>query len=76
MSAAALEGAGVGLHTFAIAEDLRLGRLEAILPGYAVEGTFGDSVYAVFLPNRFAASKMRVFVDFLIARFADGGSWQ
>lgn len=77
LRAAVLEGAGVGLlPTFAIAEDLRLGRLEAILPAYGVEGTFGNSVYAVFLPNKFVAPKMRVFVDFLIAQFTDGGAWR
>ncbi len=77
LRAAVLEGIGIGLlPTFAIAEDLRLGRLKAILPGYRVEGTFGNSIHAIFLPNRFVAPKMRVFVDFLIARFADGSSWQ
>lgn len=77
LRAAVLEGAGVGLlPTFAIAEDLRLGRLEAILPAYGVEGTFGNSVYAVFLPNKFVAPKMRVFVDFLIAQLTDGGGWR
>lgn len=71
--AAVLEGAGVGLlATFAIGDDLQAGRLKALLPQYTPEGTFGDSIYAIFTPSRFVAPKMRVFVDFLVAAFADG----
>lgn len=76
LRAAVLEGLGIGLlPTFAIAEDLRLGRLQAILPDYSVEGSFGNSIHAIFLPNKFVAPKMRVFVDFLIAQFSTGSNW-
>ena len=72
---AVLAGAGIGLlPTFAIAADLAAGRLNAILPEYEVQGPFGNSVYAVFSPSRFVAPKMRVFVDFLVARFQDGST--
>jgi DNA-binding transcriptional LysR family regulator len=76
LRAAVLEGAGIALlPTFAIADDLRLGRLETVLPTFSIEGTFGNSVYAVFLPNRFVAPKMRVFIDFLMAQFSGSGDW-
>jgi DNA-binding transcriptional LysR family regulator len=70
---AVLDGVGVGLlATFAIADDLRAGRLCAVLPQYTPEGAFGNSIYAIFLPSKFVAPKMRVFVDFLVASFEDG----
>lgn len=73
---AALAGMGVALlPTFAIADDLRAGRLHVVLPDHAVEGTFGNSVHAVFSPSKYVAPKMRVFVDFLVARFASGSPW-
>jgi DNA-binding transcriptional LysR family regulator len=76
LRAAVLDGIGIGLlPTFAIAEDLRAGRVSAVLPEYTVEGTFGNSIHAIFLPSKFVAPKMRVFVDFLISKFADAGGW-
>jgi DNA-binding transcriptional LysR family regulator len=73
---AVLDGVGVGLlPTFAIAEDLRAGHISVILPEYGIEGGFGNSVHAIFLPSKFAAPKLRVFIDFLIAKFQDGGAW-
>lgn len=73
---AVLDSVGIGsLPTFSIAEDLRAGRLSVILPQYIVEGTFGNSVHAIFLPSKFAVPKLRVFVDFLIENFKDGGGW-
>lgn len=77
LRAAVLDGIGIGLlPTFAIAEDLRAGRVGAVLPDYAAQGTFGSGIYAIFLPSKFVAPKMRVFVDFLLARFKDGGGWE
>ncbi|WLH68707.1 LysR family transcriptional regulator [Pseudomonas sp. FP2309] len=73
---AALAGVGIGLlPTFSIAEDLRTGSLSVILPKYIVEGTFGNSIHAIFLPSKFAVPKLRVFVDFLIDKLKDGGEW-
>lgn len=70
---AVLDGVGIGLlATFAIADDLRAGRLTALLPQYTPEGVFGNSIYAIFLPSKFVAPKMRVFVDFLVAAFEGG----
>ena len=73
---AVMEGVGIGLlPTFSIADDLRKGSLSVILPKYIAEGTFGDSIHAIFLPSKFAVPKLRVFVDFLIEKFEDGGGW-
>ncbi|MEB0140732.1 MULTISPECIES: LysR family transcriptional regulator [unclassified Undibacterium] len=73
---AVLDGIGIGLlPTYAIAEDLRAGHVSVILPAYRAEGRFGNSIYAIFLPSKFATPKMRVFVDFLIEKFKDGGEW-
>jgi DNA-binding transcriptional LysR family regulator len=74
---AVLDGVGIGLlPTFAIADDLRAGHLSVVLPGYGVEGAFGDSIHAIFQPSKFVAPKMRVFVDFLLASFKQGGDWE
>ena len=74
---AVLDSAGVGLlPLFAVAEDVRAGRLQVLLPDFAVEGTFGNSVYAIFAPGKFLAPKIRVFVDFLVAAFSDAHPWE
>jgi DNA-binding transcriptional LysR family regulator len=73
---AVLDDVGIGLlPVFAVADDLRAGRVQVVLPEYSIEGTFGNSIHAIFLPSKFVAPKMRVFVDFLVARFEDGGPW-
>lgn len=73
---AVLAGLGVALlPTFAVADDVRQGRLQVVLPELTVDGPFGNSIYAVFPASQFVAPKMRVFVDFLAARFAHGTPW-
>lgn len=73
---AVLGGNGIGLlPVFAIADDLKAGRLCTVLQEWTVEGSFGDSVYAIFLPSKFIAPKIRVFIDYLVARFEAGGNW-
>ncbi len=70
-----LDGVGIAvLPTFAIADDIRAGRVTVVLPQYQVQGPFGNSVHAIYSPSKFVAPKMRVFVDFLIASFGDGAS--
>lgn len=72
----ALAGLGVALlPTFAVANDLQQGHLRVVLPEYSVDGPFGKRVYAVFPPSKFIAPKMRVFIDFLVAGFAQGAPW-
>jgi DNA-binding transcriptional LysR family regulator len=74
---AVLDGAGVGLlPLFAVADDVQAGRVQVLLPDYAVEGAFGNSVYAIFAPGKFLAPKIRVFVDFLVTAFSGDHPWE
>ena len=64
---AALQGLGVlMLGSFALAEELRAGRLVPILTDYTI-GEFG--VFAVYANRRFLPPKVRLFVDSLVSRF-------
>lgn len=74
LRAAAVAGQGLIYQpTFMVADDLRAGTLVAIdLDHPAVE--FGG-IYAVFLPTPHPAAKVRVFVDFLVARFTPEPPW-
>jgi DNA-binding transcriptional LysR family regulator len=72
--AAARGGAGVVMQpTFLIADDLRAGRLEQVLPDWcrAQRG----AIYAVFPASRNLSPKVRVFVDFLAERFGAEPYW-
>lgn len=61
-------GAGVALlPEFAVAPDLRAGRLRRVLPGWA---TAEQGVYAVYPSGRFMPAKVRAFVDFLVQRLS------
>jgi len=73
LSQAVLGGLGVGLlPTFIIGQDLREGRLQAVLSEYiAVE----RHVYAMYLPTRHLPSKVRVFIDFLLAHIGEQPYW-
>lgn len=69
LRAAAIAGQGLIYQpTFVVADDLRAGTLVALtLDQPTVE--FGG-IYAVYLPHRNPAAKLRAFIDFLVARFA------
>jgi DNA-binding transcriptional LysR family regulator len=71
---AAIAGQGlVYLPTFIVADDLRAGTLVALpLDEPTVE--FGG-IYAVFLPDRHPAAKVRAFIDFIANRFAPEPPW-
>lgn len=73
LSQAVLGGLGVGLlPTFIIGKDLQEGRLQAVLSEYiAVE----RHVYAMYLPTRHLPSKVRVFIDFLVAHIGEQPYW-
>lgn len=70
---AALAGLGIcALPTFIVGRELQAGRLGTILPEYS----FGESaVHALYAPSRYLAAKVRVFIDFLVARFGDRPTW-
>lgn len=75
---AALAGMGVAvLPTYAIGADLRAGRLQALLPGWLpVSGIAeADTLYAVYLPNRHLAPKVRALIDFMLEKLGEVPPW-
>jgi len=73
LSQAVLGGLGIGLlPTFIIGKDLQSGKLQAALSEYIpVE----QHVYAMYLPTRHLPSKVRVFIDFLVAHIGTDPYW-
>jgi DNA-binding transcriptional LysR family regulator len=70
---AAIKGIGIGrLPSFIVGADLAAGRLAVVLPGYPPQDL---TIHALYAPNRFLAAKSRVFIDFLVERFARP-SWE
>ena len=67
--AAAREGLGIArVPDFVAAEDLRTGQVKALLKIYEPEAT--ATMYVVYPHTRHLAAKVRVFVDFMVERFA------
>lgn len=61
-----LSGVGVGLVArYAVAAELRSGALHQLLPDWRPVGPFGQTAYAIWLPQAHLPPKVRVFVDFL-----------
>jgi DNA-binding transcriptional LysR family regulator len=73
LSQAVLGGLGISLlPTFIIGKDIQHGRLQAVLSEYiAVD----RHVYAMYLPTRHLPSKVRVFIDFLVAYIGSEPYW-
>jgi DNA-binding transcriptional LysR family regulator len=70
---AAVAGFGVArVPAFAAADDLRAGKLTALLCGFEPELIH---VHAVYPHGRHLAAKVRVFVDFLARRYAGEPAW-
>jgi DNA-binding transcriptional LysR family regulator len=64
---AAVQGRGIALlPTFIAGADLREGRLSAVLADYTAPEI---ALYAVYPSTRHLSVKVRVFIDFLLARF-------
>lgn len=64
-----LAGVGVGLvWDYAVAREIAAGRLVALLPEWTPQGPFGQTAYALWLPQAQLPRKIRVFVDFLAER--------
>jgi len=55
-----------------VGNDLQAGRLQAVLMEYVPSER---SLHALYLPNRHLSAKVRVFIDFLLARFAPPPYW-
>jgi DNA-binding transcriptional LysR family regulator len=70
---AVLGGLGIALlPTFIVGGDLQAGRLQAVLSRYLPSER---NLHAIYLPNRHLSPKVRVFIDFLVARFAPPPYW-
>lgn len=71
---ALLHEAGITLTpTFVVGEDIRQGRLQAVLPDYKV---LEVSIYAVYPQRRHLSPKVQVFVAFLDERISDTPYWE
>lgn len=70
---AAIAGRGIALlPTFIAGPSLRAGKLQAILADYKPPAL---SLYAVYPPTRHLSAKVRLFIDFLVARFGAEPAW-
>ena len=70
---AVLGGLGISLlPTFIVGDDLQSGALKAVLNEYVAAE---QNLVALYLPNRHLSTKVRVFIDFLVARFAPIPYW-
>jgi len=73
----ALAGCGVALlPNWSVSEALRSGELIHLLPDWQAQvGRRPGSVWAVYPPKKTVSSKVRAFVDFYAAVFAEAGYW-
>jgi DNA-binding transcriptional LysR family regulator len=73
LSQAVLGGLGISLlPTFIVGRDLQAGRLQAVLRQHVPSER---NAHALYLPNRHLSMKVRVFIDFLLERFAAPVYW-
>ncbi len=67
-----LAGMGIGLvWNYAVDREIADGRLVPLLPDWTPVGPFGQTAYALWLPQSHLPPKIRVFVDFLAARLQE-----
>lgn len=72
---AALNGVGIVVApTFIIGNDVKKGKLVPILSAF--ECSPERNIYALFAHNKFMASKVRLFIDFIATRFAGTPYWE
>jgi DNA-binding transcriptional LysR family regulator len=70
---AALGGLGIAMHsTWHVWQDLRAGRLQVVLPNYPIADT---GIYAVTPHRRLIPPRVRAFIEFLAAHFAENPPW-
>ena len=73
LAEAAVRGAGVVFEpAFIVGPDVRAGRLVPLLQDYVPPPV---PIYAVYPSRKHLSAKVRRFVDFLVARFADAQDW-
>jgi DNA-binding transcriptional LysR family regulator len=71
---AAVAGLGIALHsTWHVCEDLRAGRLQAVLPDHSIAAS---GIYAVMPQRRLVPPRVSAFIDFLAERFGDNSPWE
>ena len=71
---AQLGGMGIAIRsTWAIADDLRNGRLKIVLPEY--HEAPGVAIYAVYPCRQFVPPKLKAFIDFLTQQFGSVPYW-
>lgn len=71
---AAIYGLGLSLKSLAhVWEDLRDGRLVAVMEDYQIARTGG--IWAVYPPSQFVPPKVTAFVDFLISKYGRPPYW-
>jgi DNA-binding transcriptional LysR family regulator len=75
---AALGGLGLALlPTWLVGEDLRAGRLVAVLEGWEAEpGRAPPGVFALYRADRRGSARLRVFLDHLAACFVPAPPWE
>ncbi|MGU7785105.1 substrate binding domain-containing protein [Burkholderia sp. PU8-34] len=73
----AIAGQGIALlPTWAVADAIRDGRLLHLLPDWAVQPSrAAPAIWAVYPPKKTVSSKVRAFIDFYAAVFADERDW-
>lgn len=71
---ASLAGEGIMIHSlWHVADDLRAGRLEVLLPDYPLATT---AISAVMPQRRLVPPRVRAFTEFLIEEFGDAPPWE
>lgn len=71
---AAVAGEGIAVHSlWHVAEDLRAGRLEVVLPAYPPATT---AISAVMPQRQLVPPRVRAFVDLLARHFGEDPPWQ
>ncbi len=72
---ALLSGLGIGLRsTWDIADELKSGKLQFILPEY--RGSSAVAVYAVYPCREFMPAKVNVFIEFLAELYGNEPYWE
>ena len=71
---AALLGYGISMHpNYMVDDDIAANRLEVVLPQVQAPGL---DIYAVYPERRNMPGRVRLFLDFLMARFSENAAWQ
>lgn len=71
---ASVAGEGIAIHSlWHVADDLRTGRLQVVLPDFPLATT---AISAVMPQRRLVPPRVRAFVDFLVEEFGDNPPWE